>query len=36
LLRSAVTAPKIVVDPQKHAIIKDLLWRFFVVGTLER
>ncbi|HCY20849.1 TPA: hypothetical protein DIC40_03190 [Patescibacteria group bacterium] len=31
LLRSAVTAPKIVADPQKLAIIKDLLWRFFVI-----
>ncbi|AHB41185.1 hypothetical protein P148_SR1C00001G0390 [candidate division SR1 bacterium RAAC1_SR1_1] len=34
LLRSAVTAPKIVADPQKLAIIKDLLWRFFVIGEL--
>ena len=34
LLRSAVTAPKIVADPQKHAIIKDLLWRFFVIWEL--
>lgn len=34
LLRSAVTAPKIVSDPQKQAIIKDLLWRFFVIWEL--
>ena len=31
LLRSAVTSPKIIADPQKHAIIKDLLWRMFVI-----
>ncbi len=34
LLRSAVTAPKIIADPQKQAIIKDLLWRLFVIWEL--
>lgn len=34
LLRSAITAPKILADPQKQAIIKDLLWRFFVIWEL--
>lgn len=34
LLRSAITAPKVLSNPQQHAIIKDLLWRFFVVWEL--
>lgn len=34
LLRSAVTAPKIAADQQKQAIIKDLLWRLFVIWEL--
>lgn len=34
LLRLAVTAPKIEADPQKKAIIKDLLWRLYVIWEL--
>lgn len=34
ILRWALTVPKIVEDPQKHAIIKDLLRRMFVIDQL--
>jgi len=34
LLRSAVTSPIILADDKKYAIIKDLLWRMFVIGEL--
>ncbi len=34
ILRSAVTSPKILANPQQHAIIKDLLWRLFIIKEL--
>ncbi len=34
VLRAAVTDSKIIADPQKHAIIKDLLWRMFVISQI--